>query len=181
MNKHVLNERQVLRLRIRKLIQRQRMMEFMVKVLIFIVVGYMTLFRIFGIAPIVNNDMSPRMNAGDVVFYYRLQKSYHVQDIVLYTYDGQYYVGRIIGKANDVMNITDDNHLQINGATVVESNIYYETPRYEGGIEFPLTVGEEEYFILADYREGGRDSRIFGAIKSQDIAGKIFSSVNRQN
>ena len=37
------------------------------------------------------------------------------------------------------------------------------------------------YFIMCDHREGGRDSRYFGAIDEDAITGKVMTVIRRTN
>lgn len=50
-----------------------------------------------------------------------------------------------------------------------------------GGCAFPLTLGPNEYFILADSRDGGVDSRTFGAIPADELAGKVITVLRRRS
>lgn len=47
----------------------------------------------FGITPMKNNDMSPRISSGDLLLYYRLENKFHSQDVVVFEKDGKQYVG----------------------------------------------------------------------------------------
>lgn len=38
----------------------------------------------------------------------------------------------------------------------------------------PYTVGEDELFVMGDYRSNSRDSRSFGAIKEASVVGRAF-------
>ena len=50
----------------------------------------------------------------------------------------------------------------MNGNTLIESNIFYPTMPYEEGVtEYPVKLGADEYFVMADQRNGGMDSRYF--------------------
>jgi signal peptidase I len=41
-------------------------------------------------------------------------------------------------------------------------------------------MGENEYFLLDDYRISGKDSRVFGAIKKDDLLGKVAYILRRR-
>ena len=81
----------------------------------------------------------------------------------------------------DTVDINAGGRLIINGNTVIESNIFYSTPAYEGYTQFPLTLGEDECFVLADQRENGTDSRYFGAVKKDEIQGTVINVLRRTN
>ena len=136
---------------------------------------------VFGITPMKNNDMSPGIGAGDLLLYFRLENELRAKDIVVWEEAGTQYVGRIVAQGGDAVEITEDYRLKINGSVVIENNIYYSTPRYDSGVEYPLTLGEDQYFILCDYREGGKDSRYCGAVDRSEIKGKVITVIRRNN
>ena len=102
-------------------------------------------------------------------------------DVVVLQKDGKRYVSRIVAHGGDTVEITEDAQLSVNGSTVIENNIYYSTPQYEGGIAYPVTLAENEVFVLCDYREGAKDSRYFGPVSKPEIKGKVITIVRRSN
>ncbi len=136
---------------------------------------------LFGITPMRNNDMSPRISAGDLLLYYRLDENYRTNDVVVFEKDGTEYTGRIVGKGGESVEITEDAQLKVNGSSVIETDIFYSTPRYEEGIEYPVELAEDEYFILCDYRNGAKDSRYFGPVSRSEIKGKVITILRRSS
>lgn len=49
------------------------------------------------------------------------------------------------------------------------------------GIVYPVTLAEDEVFVLCDYREGAKDSRYFGPVSKSEIKGKVITIVRRSN
>ena len=133
----------------------------------------------FGITPMQNDDMAPRISAGDLLLYYRLADDWATGDVMVFTKDGEQYVGRIVAHGGDTVEVTDQATLVVNGSTVLENNIFYTTPKYEGGPAYPLTLADGEFFVLCDYREGARDSRYFGPVTAAEIKGKVITVVRR--
>lgn len=136
---------------------------------------------IFGICSMKNEDMMPRISSGDLLLYYRLQQSFVSGDVIVFQKDGKRYVGRVAAHGGDTVEITEDAQLSINESTVIENDIYYSTPRYESGIAYPVTLAENEVFVLCDYREGAKDSRYFGPVSKSEIKGKVITIVRRSN
>lgn len=134
----------------------------------------------FGIAPMHNRDMMPKISAGDLMFYDRLGNSLASGDVVVWKKEGKIYAGRIVAVPGDQVRITEEESLEINGSIVAESNIFYQTPAYEGTVAYPLTLSSGEYFILGDFREGAKDSRYFGPIEKKDIKGKVLVVLRRK-
>ncbi len=136
---------------------------------------------VFGIQSAPNGDMSPNIKAGDLLLYYRLEKSCQAQDVVVLRKNGTNYVGRIVAVGGDTVEITDDDRLVINGNTMTETNIYTATPRYEGFVEYPLTAAQDSYFVLADHRAGSEDSRYYGTVQKSEVLGKVITVIRRNN
>ena len=133
----------------------------------------------FGVTPMENDDMAPRISAGDLLLYYRLADDLVTGDVLVFDKDGEQYVGRIVANPGDTVEVTDQATLVVNGSTVLENDIYYTTPKYDNGPAYPVTLAQDEYFILCDYREGARDSRYFGPVSLAEIKGKVITVVRR--
>ena len=123
--------------------------------------------------------MSPAFKDGDLAVYYRLQKEFQPSDTVVLEKDGEVQVRRILAVAGDEVNLTEDG-LEINGYLQQESEIYTETLPYTEGITFPVTVGEDEYFVLGDHRTNAKDSRIYGTVKKEEIKGSVITLLRRR-
>lgn len=134
---------------------------------------------VFGVTPMKNQDMSPRISAGDLLLYYRLGRRYENQDVVVFRKKDDKYVGRVVAKGGDTVVITGAKELKVNGSLVSEMEIFYETPPYEEGIKYPLTLEKDQYFVLGDYREGAKDSRYLGAVNGKEIKGQVITVIRR--
>lgn len=134
---------------------------------------------VFGIMPMPNDDMSPRISAGDLLFYYRVPDDWVSGDVLVIDQQGNRYVARVVARGGDTVEVTEDATLVVNGNTVLESDIYYTTPRYESEVTYPLTLADDELFVLCDYREGARDSRWYGPVKTSEVAGKVITVIRR--
>ena len=158
---------------------------FLLRLLIFLVVLWVLFFQIIGIVINPTEDMYPRIDAGDMVLYYRLDRDVSAQDVIVIekaTPDNpepQIMVLRVVAVAGDTVEISDGERLIINGNTMIENNIFYNTPRYEGFVDYPLTLKEGECFVLADSRDGGSDSRYFGPVEKSEILGTVITIARR--
>ena len=150
--------------------------------LLILIVFIIVLFgMIFGIFPVNNNDMMPRIAAGDMAVYYRINDRYVSRDLVFYSVDNKTRLGRIVACPGDEVEITKSNELMVNGFVAYEENIFYPTPGYDERVEYPVVLGSNEYFILADYRQGARDSRYYGPISDSNIRGKVVAVMRWMN
>jgi len=135
---------------------------------------------LYGLHYNVDPSMAPAIKDGDLAMYYRLNKNYHAGDLCLLAFQGEKQVRRVIATAGDTVDITEAG-LTINGAPQQERGIYRPTERYAEGIEFPLTLGENEIFLLGDAREGVTDSRVYGAVNANDTAGTVIAVFRRRS
>ena len=172
---------------------------------------YILLVHIVCFTIMPSNDMYPRLDAGDLLLFYRLGRDYRSQDIVLIdkvmeadasaAYEPgtirkalnflgfrdpagpptQAFVCRVIGAPGDTVEITGESGLKVNGNAVVETNIFSVTRPYEEYVAYPVTLGPGEYFVLADSRNGGTDSRYFGVVKAEEIRGVLITLLRRNN
>lgn len=135
---------------------------------------------VFMLARVQGNEMFPAVKDGDLVLVYRLQQTSAKNDVVVYQADGVTHVGRVLALAGDVVNITDDGTLLVNGTTQSGEILYPTYPASAAGLSYPYTVPEGSVFILADYRTNAADSRNFGAIPTKDIKGTVLALLRRR-
>ena len=77
--------------------------------------------------------------------------------------------------------MTEEQGLIVNGNAVIEPNIFHQTRPYEGRMEYPVKLAEGEYFVMADLRNGGMDSRYFGPVTKDEIVGIVITLLRRNN
>jgi len=152
----------------------------LLKIAAIITVVLLVFTFMFGLHRGADASMAPAVNDGDLVLFYRLDKTYAVGDALLLEFEGQKQVRRVIAMAGDTVEITEDG-LMVNGALQQEPAIYQTTQRYAGGVSFPLTVGESQVFVLGDARENATDSRVYGAVNVKDTVGKIITILRRRS
>lgn len=135
---------------------------------------------VFGIYRSTDTSMAPAIRDGDLVIYYRLDKLYTSSDVLVTDFEGGTLALRVIAVEGDEVDIREEG-LYINGSLQVERNIYETTYRFTEGVDFPLTVGEGEVFVLGDSRENSTDSRIFGPVDIDDTHGKVMSVIRSRS
>lgn len=177
----VLTSEEVIKKRFSNIIDKRYIINVFLRTALFIASVYIVFWMIFGISTMKSAYMMPKISAGDVLLYYRLDKEYKSSDVVIFTVDNKEYVGRIIAKGNDTISIEDNDTVLINGNQYIENEIFYHTFPYDDLIEYPVQLQSDEYFILCDYREGAKDSRYFGPINISQIKGKIIIVLKRNN
>ena len=148
----------------------QDIIQLLLKIVIIIFAIILIFTFLYGIARI--NDVSMK----DLVMYYRLDKRFVSGDVAVFEDNGRNTTGRVVAVAGDTVDITKDG-LKINGADQVSQDIYFDTTQFKDGVDFPITVGEGQVFILGDNRPQASDSRTFGCIDLNDVKGKVIAVI----
>lgn len=145
------------------------------KIIFIILLFYVLFFHIFGFIRIKSNSMVPNIAAGDLLLYYRLDRDYHVGDVVYFTKDDKKYILRIIAMEGDIISKNSDGDFLINGEVEYhETYLKNEFPK-EKRISYPYRVPKGKVFVVGDYRSEFDDSRTFGSISTGIIKGKVIS------
>ncbi len=136
----------------------------------FVVYGYGTQVRMAG--------QSMTLLGEDVVLMDRLTYDFTDParfDIVVFEReDHKFNVKRVIGLPGEVVQIID-NLVYINDEPLEAENGLNQVV-LAGIAENPVTLGEDEYFLLGDNRDGSEDSRFvnIGNVKREQIRGKVW-------
>ena len=98
-------------------------------------------------------------------------------DIIVFPYQYQektYYIKRIIGMPGETVQVID-GMVYIDGE-MLDETYGMEMMQYAGVASEPITLGEDEYFVLGDNRNNSSDSRdpSVGNIQEDQIIGKAF-------
>lgn len=130
----------------------------------------------------VNGDsMEPTLSDGNQLIMDKL--SYHFRDperyeVVIFpcpTDPEVYYIKRVIGLPGETVQIKNEK-VYIDGKELT-TEVYGIAPIEEPGIASePLTLGDDEYFVLGDNRPVSRDSRYeeVGPISRDTIEGRAW-------
>ena len=115
--------------------------------------------------------MTPSLNDGDLLLYYKYGKEYKSGDVVYVEKDKEKIVLRVIGKPGDVIDISEDGYLYVNNH--VDNNyVFFETLKADDSdIEFPYKVKEDELFYLES--KGLSESSATKLIKNGYLIGNL--------
>lgn len=135
---------------------------------------------------VIGNSMQPTLNDGDNLIVDKI--SYRLRDperfdIIVFPFvykESTYYIKRIIGLPGETVQIKEDGSIYINGELLQESygmEVIKENLR--GRAKEPITLGEDEYFVMGDNRNNSSDSRVaeVGNIKRDQIIGRAWMRV----
>ena len=96
-----------------------------------------------------------------------------MNDVVVYKNpSGDIKIGRIMGIPGQTIDFPESGGYTVNDYAQYEE-LPFETTIAETDIQFPLLLGENEYFVLNDYRSDQNDSRIQGAVEQNAILGTV--------
>lgn len=140
--------------------------------------AWLFLTQLFLVAQVNGNNMFPALKDGDLLLAYRLQKDYALDDVVVYTREGEMLVGRIVAQAGDTVSLSDTGIVNVNGTNKAGEILYPTYPRE--GAENPYTVPDGCIYVLGDYRTDTADSRDFGGIPLEDLQGKVITILRRR-
>lgn len=161
--------------------QRKRIHPFfklLIKIALFAAIAFVVLTYILGFHRMTGNNMFPFVKDGDLCIAYKLD-DYYTGDVVSY-YDnnGKLKIGRIVAAAGQEVNFPDEGGYTVDGYQPTEE-ITYQTFGAEG-VKYPMEVGENEVFIMNDFRSDTKDSREIGPVNKTDIDGKLMFIVRRR-
>lgn len=141
------------------------------------------LFHVFfGLAVVDGNSMSPEFQDGDVILYSRSPGTLQRNDTVLLrTEEGKTQIKRIIGLPGEEVYIDRRTGTVMIDGIQLEEDFGTTLPGTDP--DYPVFLGENEYFVLGDNREDSIDSRDYGPISSSRIKGTIYMTlrVGRKN
>ena len=127
------------------------------------------------------HSMEPALSDGDNLIVDKISYRFHDPerfDIIIFPYQWEpntYYIKRIIGLSGETIQIDDEGNIYIDGE-VLQEHYGLERIKNPGSAREPITLGEDEYFVLGDNRNNSEDSRFtqVGVIHRDDIVGRAW-------
>jgi len=120
-------------------------------------------------------SMAPLLSDQERIFINKFV--YHFEpiergDVVVFWYPldhSKSFIKRVIGLPGEAIELRG-GHLYIDGKQRPE---VYIPPSYVDGTSYgPMTIPNDEYFVMGDHRDSSNDSRVFGPVARRDIYGK---------
>lgn len=148
-----------------------------------LIVGTFTF--VFGIFRYERETMRPTVQPGDLVLFFRLSQTYRKGDLVVADVSSSKDeppvrdMFRVLAGSGSEVDIRD-GAVYVDGVYQVEPYASDKTQRYEEGVDFPLRLAENEFFLLGDNRSMATDGRLFGAVLTSNIEGKVIYLLRNQ-
>lgn len=128
---------------------------------------------IFGAFRYNDLAMMPAVKDGDMVICYRWDKRYYSNDLVVFWYNDEALVGRVVATGGQTVDI-DKNSVMVDGHSIADASGGQDTTLVKDGVSFPLTVPDGSVFVLGDNRTKAVDSRTFGCVEIDKSEGKVI-------
>ena len=145
-----------------------------VKALVFVAVIVAVFTWLFGLVRVQGNGMSPSVGDGDLALTTRVVDELEANDVIAFEYDGDVLLGRVVALPGDTVEIRDDGTFAVNGVEQTSATAE-RTLRGSADVSYPLTLGENQYFVLGDSRTQAKDSRDVGPVDISEVEGKVIA------
>ena len=135
---------------------------------------------IAGIAVVQGDSMKPNLTNGSAAVFFRLDRTYRQNDIVIFQPAGksELLIKRIAAVAGDKVDIDDKTGTFLVNGTPEQGSLFIgKTFSRSGGVTFPFTVPNGCVFVLGDNRETALDSRVIGTVGTDGIIGKVVFEI----
>ncbi len=133
---------------------------------------------------VMGSSMFPTLNDGDNLIVDKISYRFSEPerfDIIVFPFryaEKTYYIKRIIGLPGETVFIDEEGNIFINDI-LLEESYGYEVITDPGRAFEPITLGDEEYFVLGDNRNNSSDSRdpVVGNIHRDEFIGKAWMRI----
>jgi len=150
-------------------------------VLVVLAATYLVITFVGQRTQVKGSSMEPTLSDNDNLIVDKISyrfKDPQRYDIIVFPFqyeEDTYYIKRIIGLPGETVQIDENGTIFINGEELKE-NYGREVMLSPGRASEPITLGEDEYFVLGDNRNNSSDSRdpSVGNIHRENIIGKAW-------
>lgn len=127
------------------------------------------------------SSMEPKLSNEDNLIVDKISYRFHDPerfDIIVFPFqyeENTYYIKRIIGLPGETVQIDEEGNIWIDGE-ILEENYGKEVIQNPGRAYEPITLGEDEYFVMGDNRNNSTDSRdpSVANVMRKDIIGRAW-------
>lgn len=126
---------------------------------------------------VTGTSMTPTLQNDQVIICNKLAEC-QKGDVVAFYYNNKVLIKRVIGGAGDVIDISGDGVVSVNGEPLDEPYVS-ELALGECDIELPYQVPDNRIFVMGDHRSVSIDSRStsVGCVAIENVIGKVLFRV----
>lgn len=124
------------------------------------------------------DSMEPAYHDGQIVLVNRFVDAYHRGDVIIFKTENtglfslrQKLIKRIVGVPGDTVWVSN-GVLYIND---IPYDLTTELINDAGAAEEPVTLSDNEYFVLGDNVNNSKDSRVLGPVNGRDVIGCVLT------
>lgn len=152
--------------------------------LVVLAVTYLVIHFVGQRTQVQGESMEPTLQDGDNLIVDKITYRFNEPerfDIIVFPFkykEDTFYIKRIIGLPGETVQITNEGEIFINDELLKEG--YGKEVMLDPGNAYtPITLGEDEYFVLGDNRNNSSDSRSssVGVIHKDDIIGRAWMRI----
>ena len=149
--------------------------------LVVLCITYLVIHFVGQRTQVSGSSMEPKLSNNDNLIVDKITyrfKDPERYDIIVFPFeyeDNTYYIKRIIGLPGETIYIDKEGTIYIND-TVLEEPYGREIIKEPGRAYEPITLGDDEYFVMGDNRNNSTDSRdpSVGNVKKDRIIGRAW-------
>lgn len=126
---------------------------------------------------VTGTSMTPTLMNDELVICSK-QSNFKSGDIVAFYFNNKILLKRVIGVAGDVIDITEDGTVYVNGEAIDEPYLE-EKALGECDIELPYQVPDNRIFVMGDHRSTSIDSRstTVGCVADEYVVGRVIMRI----
>lgn len=149
--------------------------------LVVLCITYLVIHFVGQRTQVSGSSMEPKLSNNDNLIVDKITyrfKDPERYDIIVFPFeyeDNTYYIKRIIGLPGETVYIDKEGNIYIND-TLLEEPYGREVIKEPGRAYEPITLGDDEYFVMGDNRNNSTDSRdpSVGNVKKDRIIGRAW-------
>ena len=123
---------------------------------------------------VTGTSMTPTLMNDELVICSK-RSNFKSGDVVAFYFNNKILLKRVIGTAGDVIDVTEDGFVYVNGEMLDEPYVS-EHAFGECDVELPYQVPENRIFVMGDHRATSVDSRssTIGCVADEYIIGRVI-------